>query len=63
MYLSTSNETFQRQKYFSTELKNLKDEIRGLIESYKYSKEGMEETVRFYRSVQYILSSYNFDGD
>ena len=61
--LSTSNETFQRQKYFSTELKNLKDEIRGMIESYKYSKEGMEETVRFYRSVQYILSSYNFDGD
>lgn len=59
--LSNSNETFQRQKYFSAELKNLKEEIKGLIESYKYSKEGMEETVRFYRGIQYVLSSYRIE--
>lgn len=60
--LSNSNETFQRQKYFSTELKNLKEEVRGLSESYKFLKDGMEETVRFYRSIQYVLTSFQLDG-
>lgn len=59
---NNTNETFERKKYFSSELKNLKDDIRGLIESYKYTKDSMEETVRFYRSIQYVLSSYQLEG-
>lgn len=59
--LPSSNEIFSKQKLFSTELKNMKDETKGLIESYKYLKDGLEATVRFYSSVQYILTSYRMD--
>jgi predicted nuclease with TOPRIM domain len=59
--LPNSNEVYSRQKLFSTELKSLKDEIKGMIESYKYLKDGLEATVRFYSSVQYILTSYRME--
>lgn len=56
--LPNSNEVFSKQKLYSTELKALKEEIKGLVDSYKYMKDGLEATVRFYNSLQYILSSY-----
>lgn len=59
--LPNSNEIFSKQKLFSTELKSLKDEIKGLVESYKYLKDGLEATVRFYNSIQYILTSYRLE--
>ena len=59
--LPNSNEVFSKQKLFSTELKSMKEEARGLLESYKYLKDGLEATVRFYSSVQYILTSYRME--
>ena len=56
--LPNSNDTFSKQKYFGTELRTAKDEAKGLIESYKYLKDGLEAAVRFYNSIQYILSSF-----
>lgn len=59
--LPNSNEVFSRQKLFSTELKNMKEEIKGIAESYKYMKEGLEAAVRFYNSIQYILTSFRLE--
>ena len=56
--LPNSNEVFSKQKLYAAELRTLKDEIKGMIEAYKFMKDGLEEAVRFYRSVQFILSSY-----
>lgn len=59
--LPNSNEVFSKQKLYSTELKMLKEEIKGLIEAYKFIKDGLEAAVRFYNSVQFILSSYRIE--
>lgn len=59
--LSNTKETFARQKFFSNELKTAKDEAKGLIDSYKYLKDGLEAAVRFYNSIQFILSSFRMN--
>ena len=59
--LSNSKETFNRQKLFSTELKNSKEEARGLIESYRYLKDGLESTVKFYQTLQFVMTSYRME--
>lgn len=59
--LPNTNEVFSKQKYFSTELKNIKEEVRGLVDSYKYRKEGSEAAVRFHSNAQYILTSYRME--
>lgn len=59
--LPNTTEIFSKQKLFSTELKQMKDETKGLIDSYKYLKDGLEATVRFYNSIQYILTSYRLE--
>lgn len=59
--VSNSNEVFSKQKLYTTELRSIKDEAKGLIESYKYFKDGLEATVRFYNSTQYLLTSYRLE--
>lgn len=59
--LSNSQEVFSKQKLYSTELKALKEETKGLIDAYKFLKDGLEATVRFYNSTQYLLTSYRLE--
>ncbi len=59
--LTNSKEVFTVQKYQSTELKNLKDEVQGIVNAYKTRKEGLESAVKFYNSVQYLLNSYRLE--
>lgn len=59
--VTNTNEVFSKQKLYSTELKTLKDEVKGLIEAYKFLKDGLEATVRFYNSTQYLLTSYRLE--
>lgn len=59
--LSNSKEVFSKQTLFSNELKNLKTEIKGLVESYRYLKDGLEAGVRFYSSLSFILTSYRME--
>lgn len=59
--LPNSKEVFSKQKLYSEELKNLKMDVRGMLDSYKYIKDGLEACVRFYNSVQYILTSYRLE--
>ena len=35
----------------------MKEEVKGLIDSYKYLKDGLEASVRFYHSLQFIINS------
>lgn len=59
--LANSSEVFSKQKLYSSELRNLKEEIKGVVESYRYLKDGLESTVRFYNSVQFLLNSYRLE--
>jgi hypothetical protein len=59
--ISNTNEVFSKQKLYSDELKKLKDEARGLIEAYKYQKDGLEASVKFYQNLSYILTSYRME--
>ena len=56
--IPNTKEVFSKQKMVSMELKNIKDDVLGLIASYKYMKDGLEAQVKFYNSVQFIINSY-----
>ena len=53
--------TFSMKNLCSDELKFLKTEVKTTAESYKTYKDGLEAVVNFYKSVQYILSSYRIE--
>lgn len=55
--LPNTTEVYSKQKLYASELRNMKEEIKGLVESYKYLKDGLEATVRFYHSLQFIICS------
>ena len=59
--ISASNEVFSRQKFFNSELSSIKSDLRIIIESYLTLKSSMESSIRFFQSVQYILSSPRLD--
>ena len=55
--LPNTTEVFSKQKLYANELRNMKEEVKGLIDSYKYLKDGLEASVRFYHSLQFIINS------
>jgi hypothetical protein len=56
--IPNTKEVFSKQKMVSIELKNLKEDVVGLLASHKFLKDGLEAQVKFYNSVQFIINSY-----
>lgn len=59
--IATSSEVFSRQKFLNSELSSIKSDLRIIIESYSTLKSSMESSIRFFQSIQYILSSPRLD--